>query len=628
MRLDNRIVLLIQEYREREEESTLFRHANKAIWISERNWSEATLQEQGRIMQFLVDMVGVFQTTLGHATSNDLYYALEHLAHVRGSFNKANLGIEADEYVDGLYSEKIYSAIRAHPINDPRWRNKEESLEEFIYDIEEHNPYSHLGRFISSVVKKLQGFRDARNQDKDVSIDSLVEDIGNIQGRRLHTAVKLVRDFIQYKIPLFVDQKVYAKINHGVIMDEIYVLAYLLGMLPITIDEKSTRLRIAPQDNLDLLTIKSSKDGYDIRLNNLQMRIVQRAARKQAPNYWDITQHTARFGRVKTYHERELNRFRDFHMNSMGAAFLTGEDYLTGRKELWKDENGNPIRIGPMENLEELTFYKIDAHRRENPELWRLRTWLLENNTSWDVYLRRLGKRKRVVKFHGRPLYSGDFDGRYSKEEDRELLKLKVLGQIPVPMSDGTKKYLKKPEDLYVLIPYCDAGHGGSKVFREVLDEIADQQLIGAFRRTYERHIKTWGPTPTEYLDGMLRDRKVRIRYGPNRQGTFLLTHQDVYTFAAERKIVLQLRDIIIKEFQEADKETALAELRPYRNQRNLAIYKSVIWYQLPSKIGRHYYDLLEKAALEPTAATVLAPYLEGKPLTRYDINPQLRKTA
>ena len=281
-----------------------------------------------------------------------------------------------------------------------------------------------------------------------------------------------------------------------------------------------------------------------------------------------------------------------------------------------------------MRNLEELTFYKIDAHRRENPELWRLRTWLLENGISWDEYLRGLGKRARIVTFHGRLLYSGDFDGRYSEEEDRGLLELKVLGKVPVQMTDGTLKYLKKPEDLYVLIPYCDAGHGGSKVLKEVLDEIADHQLIGAFRRTHKRHIETGGPTPIEYLDSLLRNPEVRVRYGPSRRGTFFLTHKDVYTFAAERKIVLQLRDIIIEGFQEADKETALAELRPYRNQRNLAIYKLVIWYQLPSKTGRHYYALLERAALEPTAATVLARHLEGKPLTRYDVNPKLRTTA
>jgi len=621
MSLDTKIIELLQEYRENGQDSVLYEQS--AIALRAVNWSTQSMSRRGQILQFLVGMVHVVGETKDQVTPEDLVLSIEYLAKVRGSFPNSEKEIDLEEAdAQLLKSQYMYLEIKKHPLANFGWTKHEESLDQLIYQYEQKRKTSELGIFANKVAEAIVKYRKESQHNGNNDLDSILEDPDIFQMEELTPPMRLAQDFIKYKLPLLADENVYPSVSRRIVTDEIMILSYILGMIPVTVNKKGDQLIVRSRRNLEVLTIKSSREGYDSRINNLQMRIVKREGRGMTPHWWDIIYHTSAYKRVKKFHGRgHLLRFRDIHVDGMDAAYNVGEQYLTG-SVLWKNNQGQPVQIKPLENIKEFSYKNITSHWSENGELAQMMHWLTKIKESWDDYLSNLGKRAKVVRYHGRPLFVGDFTGYYSEQDDRELLKMVVMGEVPVKLSGGRLIHLANPEDLYVLITYSNAEKGGAKDFERVTSEIEDEYIQGVFRRTATRHREIGGPTPLKFLDEVLGTPEIAQRY---RSGDEAISrsHQDVYNFAYSRKTVLLLGDMIAEKMKELG-EDGLAVLN---SRRNRSLFQMIQKYITP-KVGKRYYDFLEEAALEPEAAKALAPHLNGSPLTRYHVNPNLKRAA
>ena len=417
---------------------------------------------------------------------------------------------------------------------------------------------------------------------------------------------------------------------------------YLLGKLPISMRSG----KVARSSKLEnLVFFRSSNYDFQSHENSLVkdqdfyrlLRAIENAHAhsKNNPNLEEIINAfgyhplvVERYGRPISYDDilpidALLKRYETLDNKpaahgKIANSLKIGEYFVTGKRALWAGEGGKPVVIGPMQNLEEFQSEKIKT--RGNMALVRLRRWLLQDGVSWKEYLNMLGKRPDVVSFHGRELFSGDFTGNYDAKEDREILEKIIKGKLPVQMSDGTSKYLRKKQDLCFLIFYREPEMKFSEnLFSEVENETDDQLLPGIFRRTLWRHEKKEGPTPTKLLDKILRSPWVSARYFPLDKGK-TVTHEDVYAWAMVRKNVLRMKQAIAETLHYSGGLGALTMLMP---RNNPGLYRTV-YEQVTARTKLGYYDVLEMAGREPDITKLLRPYLMGRPLTRFDVNPKL----
>ncbi len=437
------------------------------------------------------------------------------------------------------------------------------------------------------------------------------------------TPYERIFEYLQWRLPELHEggqhSNLYRQVTPNVVIDELYIMFYLLGWLPRIVN--SERIRLKGSEALRLMSIGNANLGgadakrrEDSRFYSLAWRVTQRHIRKigaGGPLWTDLVGQVLKFPPLAQRY-RPIESFRYFMETRYNFDRYVVErlrQHLAGERPIVT--KAGLVSIEPLKNLELLRRVAI-----ENGSDTSLKGLLSEvtysekqGGKSWIGYEDLAGRLTDVEVFHGIPLSHRIIMGKPNEDDDYMLLKAIMFGRLPITYR-GRKRRFKERDDLYMALGFQDA-------FRN--SKWCAEELIPVFRRAKTRHERHRGLSPAGLMSKVLSGEEVAEKYGNT-------ATEQIYCLL----VVHQLREYIRPRLTGRlpfSRNGGKAWLKPGKNLRLLMPQSRDgdpmlrrAYHQLWARrdfFDRGYWDVVEQVLAEPAAVA-----FHGKANTRHDISP------
>lgn len=431
-------------------------------------------------------------------------------------------------------------------------------------------------------------------------------------------------EYLNWRLPQLHEggqhDNLYRQVTPNGVIDELYVVFYLLGWLPRIVNGE--KIRLNNSEALKLMSIASASLGgeeverrEDSRFYSLVWRVSQRHIREigaGGPLWTDLVGQVLKFQPLMSKY-RPVESFRYFMETRYNFDRYIVErlrQYLAGERPV--ETEAGLVFIEPLKNLELLRRVNIEKGRDISlKDLLSAVTYSEKNGgKSWIEYQDLAGRLADVEAFHSIQLNHRIIMGKPNEDDDYVLLKAIVLGKVPVTYK-GRRRRFKEREDLYMAIGFI----GDS--FRNT--ELCAEELIPVFRRARTRYEQHRGLSPAELMAKVLSDEGVVDKLG-------CTTPEQVYCLLVVHQLKEYLRPRVVGRFRfvrNGEKVLLgpgenLEVLRPQSRAADPVLKRT--YHQLWARRGlfdEGYWDIVEQEFARPKAVAY-----HGKAQTRRDISP------